>query len=67
MRKLVTCSCLSHGGFLTRRGYRLAGRGVDMGGQVMYLDTRVSVSGMSQGQYRVILSKPCNQKVHNAP
>jgi len=43
---LAACSCHSHGGFLTRRGYEIArSRGVDKTEAIVYIDRVSSVSG----------------------
>ncbi len=57
MRRPLRCSCTSHNGFLTDRGYtEVAQReaafhaGVDMGVSQLYLDSISSVSGLRRDE-----------------
>ena len=53
---MKSCKCLSHNGFLTVRGYEDAQRRgyssetVDMFGDMCYVDSRVSVSGLRRDE-----------------
>ena len=52
MRKALSCRCLSHNGFLTRRGYEAVRPTlwVDKTEVKLYFDTRVSVSGLRRDE-----------------
>jgi len=49
------CSCFSHNGFLTRRGYEMvSSHGVDKAEAIRYLDGKVSVSGLRRDETTMI-------------
>jgi len=54
------CGCISHGGFLTRAGYR----GVDKAAQRRYLDTMDSVSGSRRDETQLIFDEDIIDEQH---